>query len=264
MSAYVEGRTTRLSSTETSRSRSSQEDFLCSDPPAVAAEPQYHPGPLVGGTTHSGRKPGGSSSSDVQYRCDPIEYRSSPAGGSSETGSPGRSSSSQRRSWQDLIETPLTEAGLHYLQTGPLEDAVFAEPSPGGGSMMAGAVYTLPAQRNVPLPVAMQRLIPMATQGGKPRSFTLPRDSNLHSLLVPPAKDEQQPRNGGSEGASLGDLFRACEQGGVCPLGRASEGRGQSEFRQSFLRRADDPQLNERLHRLRILTSTLKVGPELR
>lgn len=148
MSAYVEGRTTRLSSTETSRSRSSQEDFLCSDPPAVAAEPQYHPGPMMGGTTHSGRKPGGSSSSDVQYRCDPVEvrpdsclktlffvsvvlnvwllwfqFRSSPAGGSSETGSPGRSSSSQRRSWQDLIETPLTEAGLHYLQTGPLGEA---------------------------------------------------------------------------------------------------------------------------------------------
>lgn len=66
---------------------------------------------------------------------------------------------------------------------------------------------------------------------------------------------------GGSEGASLGDLFRACEQGGVCPLGRGSEGRAQSEFRQSFLRRAADPQLNERLHRLRILTSTLKVSP---
>uniref|UniRef100_A0A8C4I695 Connector enhancer of kinase suppressor of Ras 2a n=1 Tax=Dicentrarchus labrax TaxID=13489 RepID=A0A8C4I695_DICLA len=144
MSAYLEGRTTRLSSTETSRSRSSQEDFLCGD----------------------------------------------------ETGSPGRSSSSQRRSWQDLIETPLTEAGLHYLQTGPLEDAVFAEPGPGGGTMMAGAVYTLPAQRNVPLPMAMQRLIPMATQGGKPRSFTLPRDSNLHTLLTPPAKEEQQTHNG--------------------------------------------------------------------
>ncbi|XP_051267150.1 connector enhancer of kinase suppressor of ras 2 isoform X1 [Dicentrarchus labrax] len=258
MSAYLEGRTTRLSSTETSRSRSSQEDFLCGEPPAVAAEPQYHPGPLGGGTTHSGRKPGGSSSSDAQYRCDPVEYRSSPAGGSSETGSPGRSSSSQRRSWQDLIETPLTEAGLHYLQTGPLEDAVFAEPGPGGGTMMAGAVYTLPAQRNVPLPMAMQRLIPMATQGGKPRSFTLPRDSNLHTLLTPPAKEEQQTHNGGSEGASLGDLFRACEQGGVCPLGRGSEGKGQSEFRQSFLRRAADPQLNDRLHRLRILTSTLK------
>ncbi|XP_047185868.1 connector enhancer of kinase suppressor of ras 2 isoform X2 [Scophthalmus maximus] len=259
MSAYLEGRTTRLSSTETSRSRSSQEDFLCGEPPAAAAEPQYHPGPLGGGTTHSGRKPGGSNSSDVQYRCDPVEYRSSPAGGSSETGSPGRSSSSQRRSWQDLIETPLTEAGLHYLQTGPLEDAVFAEPGPGGGgAMTAGAVYTLPAQRNVPLPMAMQRLIPMATQGGKPRSFTLPRDSNLHTLLTPSAKEEQQTHNGGSEGASLGDLFRACEQGGVCPLGRASDAKDQAEFRQSFLRRAADPQLNDRLHRLRILTSTLK------
>lgn len=62
--------------------------------------------------------------------------------------------------------------------------------------MMAGAVYTLPAQRNIPLPMAMQRLIPMATQGGKPRSFTLPRDSNLHTLLIPPAKEEQQPHNG--------------------------------------------------------------------
>uniref|UniRef100_A0AAV2L5R8 Uncharacterized protein n=1 Tax=Knipowitschia caucasica TaxID=637954 RepID=A0AAV2L5R8_KNICA len=190
-------------------------------------------------------------------------YRSSPAGGSSETGSPGRSSSSQRRSWQDLIETPLTEAGLHYLQTGPLEDAVFAEPGLGGGSMMmlSGGVYTLPAQRNVPLPMAMHRLVPMATQGGKPRSFTLPRDSNLHSLLALPPRGDPHAHNGGSEGASLGELFRACEQSGVCPLGRGSEGRadrGQAQFRQSFLRRADDPELNERLHHLRILTSTLK------
>uniref|UniRef100_A0A3B3HB70 Connector enhancer of kinase suppressor of Ras 2 n=1 Tax=Oryzias latipes TaxID=8090 RepID=A0A3B3HB70_ORYLA len=207
----------------------------------------------------------------------------------SETGSPGRSSSSQRRSWQDLIETPLTESGLHYLQTGPLEDAVFAEPGLGGCSMTAGAVYTLPPQRSAPLPMAMQRLIPMATQGEKPRSFTLPRDSNLHLLLALPAKEGREVEvmlmsssgtdlcleallpvctvssnrtfcspGGGCEGASLGDLFRACEQGGVCPLGRGSEAKGQTEFRQSFLRRAEDPQLNERLHRLRILTSTLK------
>ncbi|KAJ0022647.1 hypothetical protein NQD34_014781 [Periophthalmus magnuspinnatus] len=210
MSAYLEGRT-RLSSTETSRSRSSQEDFLCGEPPS--AEPQYHPGPLGGGTTHSGRKPGGSNSSDAQYRCDTVER-------------------------------------MRSLQS----------PVMGGGSMMmlSGGVYTLPAQRNVPLPVAMHRLVPMATQGGKPRSFTLPRDSNLHSLLAPPPREDPHAHNGGSEGASLGDLFRACEQGGVCPLGGRSEGRGQSEFRQSFLRRADDPQLNDRLHRLRILTSTLK------
>ncbi|CAL8295059.1 unnamed protein product [Lota lota] len=209
MTAYLEGRTTRLSSTETSRSRSSQEDFL-------------------------------------------------PAGGSSETGSPGRSSSSQRRSWQDLIETPLTEAGLHYLQTGPLEDAVFAEPGP-PSMALGGGVYTLPAQKNIPLPMTMQRMVPAATHGGKPRSFTLPRDGSLHVLLAPPAQEDHTGAlGGGSEGASLGDLFRACEEGGVCPLGRGSEVRGQSEFRQSFLRRAADPQLNDQLHRLRILTSTLK------
>ncbi|KAA8580555.1 hypothetical protein FQN60_013513, partial [Etheostoma spectabile] len=202
MSAFLEGRTTRLSSTETSRSRSSQEDFLCGEPPVVAAEPQYHPGPLGGGTTHSGRKPGGSSSSDVQYRCDAVEN----------------------------TENAKCYA-LFLVILDVTEDAVFAEPSPGCGTMMAGAVYTLPAQRNVPLPMARQRLIPMATQGGKPRSFTLPRDSNLHTLLTPPAKEEQQTHN---------------------------DGKGQSDCRQSFLRRAADPQLNDRLHRLRILTSTLK------
>ncbi|CAL8323013.1 unnamed protein product [Boreogadus saida] len=262
MTAYLEGRTTRLSSTETSRSRSSQEDFLCTDPTLVGnrgGEPQYHPGPLGGATTHSGRGPGGSSSSDVPFRCDPVDYRSSPAGGSSETGSPGRSSSSQRRSWQDLIETPLTEAGLHYLQTGPLEDAVFAEPAP-PSMALGGGVYTLPAQKNIPsLPMTMQRTVAATTHGGKPRSFTLPRDGGLHVLLTPAAQEGLGGHTGGGgEGASLGDLFRACEQGGVCPLGRGSEVRGQSEFRQSFLRRAADPQLNDQLHRLRILTSTLK------
>ncbi|XP_030205203.1 connector enhancer of kinase suppressor of ras 2 isoform X1 [Gadus morhua] len=261
MTAYLEGRTTRLSSTETSRSRSSQEDFLCTDPTLVGnrgGEPQYHPGPLGGATTHSGRGPGGSSSSDVPFRSDPVDYRSSPAGGSSETGSPGRSSSSQRRSWQDLIETPLTEAGLHYLQTGPLEDAVFAEPSP-PSMALGGGVYTLPAQKNIPSPMTMQRTVPATTHGGKPRSFTLPRDGSLHMLLTPAAQEDLGGHTGGGgEGASLGDLFRACEQGGVCPLGRGSEVRGQSEFRQSFLRRAADPQLNDQLHRLRILTSTLK------
>lgn len=101
------------------------------------------------------------------------------------------------------------------------EDAVFAEPGPGGGTMMAGAVYTLPAQRNVPLPMAMQRLIPMATQGGKPRSFTLPRDSNLHTLLTPPAKERQHAHSGESGRWHRGNAVRA-EQGRMCPT--ASDG----------------------------------------
>lgn len=75
MSAYLEGRATRLSSTETSRSRSSQEDCLCPDAPALAAEPQYHPSPLAGSATFISRELRGSSSSDVQFRCDPVEVR---------------------------------------------------------------------------------------------------------------------------------------------------------------------------------------------
>lgn len=64
--------------------------------------------------------------------------------------------------------------------------------------MTAGAVYTLPPQRSAPLPMAMQRLIPMATQGEKPRSFTLPRDSNLHLLLALPAKEGRATHGGES------------------------------------------------------------------
>uniref|UniRef100_A0A8C5H6M4 Connector enhancer of kinase suppressor of ras 2-like n=1 Tax=Gouania willdenowi TaxID=441366 RepID=A0A8C5H6M4_GOUWI len=42
--------------------------------------------------------------------------------GSTSTHSSGcRSSHRERRSWQDLIETPLTSAGLHFLQTAPGE-----------------------------------------------------------------------------------------------------------------------------------------------
>ncbi|KAM8908678.1 connector enhancer of kinase suppressor of ras 2 isoform 4-T4 [Spinachia spinachia] len=43
--------------------------------------------------------------------------------GSTSTHSSGcRSTHRERRSWQDLIETPLTSAGLHFLQTAPGDD----------------------------------------------------------------------------------------------------------------------------------------------
>uniref|UniRef100_A0A8C5N687 Connector enhancer of kinase suppressor of Ras 2b n=1 Tax=Gouania willdenowi TaxID=441366 RepID=A0A8C5N687_GOUWI len=134
MSAYVEGRTTRLSSTETSRSRSSQEDFLCSD----------------------------------------------------ETGSPGRSSSSQRRSWQDLIETPLTEAGLHYLQTGPL-----------GNVQTSCHVYTA-VSRDYTMNT-FQELVNCR----KKRLFS---SSNEHwSRLHPPSTEECPVSRGDAEADSYGN-----------------------------------------------------------
>lgn len=104
---------------------------------------------------------------------------------------------------------------------------MFAEPTPGGATMAAGAVYTLPAQRSVAVPPAGQRPIPMATWGGKLRSFTLPRESSLHALLVvsPPTKDEDQhnqTHNGesGEHRCMLGEKERS--QVFVCVSGWAN------------------------------------------
>uniref|UniRef100_A0A672Q331 Connector enhancer of kinase suppressor of Ras 2 n=1 Tax=Sinocyclocheilus grahami TaxID=75366 RepID=A0A672Q331_SINGR len=135
-----------------------------------------------------------SSTETSQSRSSHEEYRSEPQGGSSSGGgSPTRKSTSQRRSWQDLIETPLTSSGLHYLQTMPLEDAVFCEPGP-GLSPEYRRQSTLPAQRTMkqehygPFPMFEgERLRDPGNTAGKPRSFTLPRDSGLHALLTPSA-----------------------------------------------------------------------------
>ncbi|XP_028818853.1 connector enhancer of kinase suppressor of ras 2 isoform X1 [Denticeps clupeoides] len=212
-SPYLEPRHSRLSSTETSQSRSSHEEFR--------SEP-----------------PGGSSS-----------------GG----GSPARKSTSQRRSWQDLIETPLTSSGLHYLQTLPADDAVFYDSD-------ARRQSTLPAQRS--LLAEGERLLllrhPAAAARGKPRSSTLPRDSGLHALLAPPTAANRHPELRGEErrcrpqADSLGDLYRALEHAGLTPLGEPRPST-RLEYNLSFTRRSNDPLLNDKLHRLRIVQSTLKA-----
>ncbi|KAI1891257.1 hypothetical protein AGOR_G00141910 [Albula goreensis] len=230
-----------------------------------------------------------SSTETSQSRSSHEEFRSEPLGGSSSCGgSPARKSASQRRSWQDLIESPLTSSGLHYLQTLPLEDAVFCEPAGVGGGAGNGGVSpeyrrqsTLPAQRSLlqdhygPFPMAQSdRLQDLTGPGGKPRSFTLPRDGGLHTLLTPSASTSQHrdlhrpeltrnpdPDTGveGEEqqGDSLRDLYRALERASLSPMG----GRRlctKLEYKRSFIRRCNDPQLNEKLHRLRILQSMLK------
>ncbi len=143
-----------------------------------------------------------SSTETSQSRSSHEEYRSEPRGGSSSGGgSPARKSASQRRSWQDLIETPLTSSGLHYLQTLPLEDAVFCEPGV-GLSPEYRRQSTLPAQRTLmqehygPFPMLEgERLREPVNAAGKPRSFTLPRDSGLHALLTPSVSmaDQRDP-----------------------------------------------------------------------
>lgn len=58
---------------------------------------------------------------------------------------------------------------------------------------------------------------------------------------------------------SLGDLYRALEQ---TSLASSADHRSTSrlEYKRSFVRRVNDPLLNDKLHRLRILNSSLKVG----
>uniref|UniRef100_A0A663MBC6 Connector enhancer of kinase suppressor of Ras 2 n=1 Tax=Athene cunicularia TaxID=194338 RepID=A0A663MBC6_ATHCN len=135
-SPYVEPKHSRLSSTETSQSQSSHEEFR----PEVAG---------------------------------------------SATDSPVRKTASQRRSWQDLIETPLTSSGLHYLQTLPLEDSVFSEAAVVSPEHRRQS--TLPTQKchlqdhYGPFPlVEGERMQVLNGNGGKPRSFTLPRDSGFN------------------------------------------------------------------------------------
>ncbi|XP_042644676.1 connector enhancer of kinase suppressor of ras 2 isoform X4 [Tyto alba] len=135
-SPYVEPKHSRLSSTETSQSQSSHEEF----------RPE-----VVGSATDS----------------------------------PVRKTASQRRSWQDLIETPLTSSGLHYLQTLPLEDSVFSEAAVVSPEHRRQS--TLPTQKchlqdhYGPFPlVEGERMQVLNGNGGKPRSFTLPRDSGFN------------------------------------------------------------------------------------
>ncbi|XP_032058080.1 connector enhancer of kinase suppressor of ras 2 isoform X5 [Aythya fuligula] len=151
-SPYVEPKHSRLSSTETSQSQSSHEEFR-------------------------------------------------PEAAGSATDSPVRKTASQRRSWQDLIETPLTSSGLHYLQTLPLEDSVFSEAAVVSPEHRRQS--TLPTQKchlqdhYGPFPlVEGERMQVLNGNGGKPRSFTLPRDSGFNhccqSLSVGAADHQEE------------------------------------------------------------------------
>ncbi|XP_049622738.1 connector enhancer of kinase suppressor of ras 2 isoform X1 [Suncus etruscus] len=243
-SPYVEAKHSRLSSTETSQSQSSHEEFR-----------QEVPGSSVV--------------------------------------SPIRKTASQRRSWQDLIETPLTSSGLHYLQTLPLEDSVFSDSA--AISPEHRRQSTLPTQKchlqdhYGPYPLAeSERLQVLNGNGGKPRSFTLPRDSGFnHCCLNAPVSacdpqddvqptevEEEEEEEGEAAGENIGDksesreeqelgnslqdLYRALEQASLSPMGEHRIST-KLEYKLSFIKRCNDPVMNEKLHRLRILKSTLKA-----
>ncbi|XP_066214008.1 connector enhancer of kinase suppressor of ras 2 isoform X3 [Saccopteryx leptura] len=242
-SPYVEAKHSRLSSTETSQSQSSHEEFRQE---------------VVGTSAMS----------------------------------PIRKTASQRRSWQDLIETPLTSSGLHYLQTLPLEDSVFSDSA--ALSPEHRRQSTLPTQKchlqdhYGPYPLAeSERMQVLNGSGAKPRSFTLPRDSGFnHCCLNAPVSacdpqddvqptevEEEEEEEGEAAGENIGDksetweeklgdslqdLYRALEQANLSPLGEHRIST-KMEYKLSFIKRCNDPVMNEKLHRLRILKSTLKA-----
>ncbi|XP_062982532.1 connector enhancer of kinase suppressor of ras 2 isoform X2 [Elgaria multicarinata webbii] len=243
-SPFVEAKHSRLSSTETSQSQSSHEEFR--------QEP-------VGSTTES----------------------------------PIRKTASQRRSWQDLIETPLTSSGLHYLQTLPLEDSVFSDSAVISPEHRRQS--TLPTQKchlqdhYGPFPlVEGERMQVLNGNGGKPRSYTLPRDSGFnhccHTLSVSTSshqeevsqKEQEEEEEGQIEAEnqedeteiveekpadSLQDLFRSLELASLSPLGDRQIST-KMEYKKYFIKRCSDPVVNEKLHQLRILKSTLKAREE--
>uniref|UniRef100_UPI003AB0554A connector enhancer of kinase suppressor of ras 2-like n=1 Tax=Centroberyx gerrardi TaxID=166262 RepID=UPI003AB0554A len=222
-----------------------------------------------------------SSSETFQSRSSHEEFHPEPQDGSNNNGvSPGQKSGSHRNSWQDLIEAPLSNTRLHYLQTLPVDGSLLREDR-GQLAMEYRRQSTLPAQRSLlpeqygPLPVPLSPNI-MAEAGGKPRSFTLPRDSGLHAVLAATASasDYREPqhyqldqardigceRDRRLQADSLGDLYRALEQTSLSGMADHRPA-ARLEYKRSFVRRVHDPLLSEKLHRLRILHSSLKNVP---
>ncbi|XP_029704761.1 connector enhancer of kinase suppressor of ras 2-like isoform X3 [Takifugu rubripes] len=221
-----------------------------------------------------------SSSDTFQSRSSHEEFHSEPldAGSGSNNGiSPGQKMSSHRNSWQEQMETNMR---LQYLQTFPGEETLLIDDSD-QLAMEYRRQSTLPPPRSLlqdhyrALPLPLRASIDSEV-GGKPRSFTLPRDSGLHAILAATAaaSEQREPQHyrlerPGDPGArqdcrmqadSLGDLYRALEQ---TSLASSADHRSTSrlEYKRSFVRRVNDPLLNDKLHRLRILNSSLKNVP---
>uniref|UniRef100_A0A8D3AHS8 Connector enhancer of kinase suppressor of ras 2-like n=1 Tax=Scophthalmus maximus TaxID=52904 RepID=A0A8D3AHS8_SCOMX len=241
-----------------------------------------------------------SHSSAEDQRGDGMGMGTGTGTGSTSTHSSGcRSSHRERRSWQDLIETPLTSAGLHFLQTAPGE-------SDYGGLMgsMAGEMglygglgrqgmsperrrqATLPVRRHHAAERDRERDGPFPLERGphthshthrrshKQRSQSLPRNRDpmpgklIHTSVHMEERSEDEEAEGqaadmleGQEGKKMThskQLYRALEQANVTALGDPRPCSRQ-ELRRCFTQRARDPLLNDRLHRVRALRSTLKA-----
>uniref|UniRef100_A0A8C8EQD6 Uncharacterized protein n=1 Tax=Oncorhynchus tshawytscha TaxID=74940 RepID=A0A8C8EQD6_ONCTS len=193
----------------------------------------------------------------------------------------------QRRSWQDLIETPLTSSGLHFLQTVPGEgdrgDGGYGSGHMGMGQLLMSPERrrqaTLPAQRRrqpdrdgpFPLVDIEEREQRLHHCTHKQRSQSLPRNRDVQGTKgsLRPAgpseersEDDEVPfRKHNSKKKQVDgfhELYRSIEQASLSALGEQRPSTKQ-EFRRSFVKRCNDPVINDKLHRIRALRSTLKA-----
>ncbi|KFP83142.1 Connector enhancer of kinase suppressor of ras 2, partial [Apaloderma vittatum] len=203
----------------------------------------------------------------------------------------------ERRSWQDLIETPLTSSGLHFLQTVP-PDAEYVSGRP-GMSPERRRQATLPVQRrhnyeqDGPFPlVECQRGASSHSRPQKQRSQSLPRnrevrgkgraksiegtdDSLEETVLIRRHNSfcaegklsemgffiyffSENVKEIGENTDGLQELYKSLEQASLSAFGEQRPSTKQ-EFRKSFVKRCNDPVINEKLHHIRVLKSTLKA-----
>ncbi|NXF99782.1 CNKR2 kinase, partial [Sakesphorus luctuosus] len=255
----------------------------------------YHRAPSVNSSSpFPEAKQGRHFSSESTYSQSSAE-EARPEGAGSTHPSAGRAPYRERRSWQDLIETPLTSSGLHFLQTVPPE-AEYASGRP-GMSPDRRRQATLPVQRrhnfeqDGPFPlVECPRGHSMHGRPQKQRSQSLPRNRDVRakgpvrsiegtddsleenvpvrrhnsfcaegepwemflSCLSENIKEIEEITDG------LQELYKTLEEASLSAFGEQRPSTKQ-EFRKSFVKRCNDPVINEKLHHIRVLKSTLKV-----
>uniref|UniRef100_A0AAY4CW70 Connector enhancer of kinase suppressor of ras 2-like n=1 Tax=Denticeps clupeoides TaxID=299321 RepID=A0AAY4CW70_9TELE len=226
-------------------------------------------------------------SSDTTYSHSSAEDSRADGTGSGQS-SGCRSTHRERRSWQDLIETPLTSSGLHFLQTVPAEGDCSGGASRLPMSPERRRQATLPVRRHHvdrdgPFPLVESAERQLHKRAHKQRSQSLPRNRELRPARVAihnpdiqshteeKSEDEEGPTHAKSDnGKAVGEvhdgmeldgleeLYRSLERANLTALGDLRPTTKQ-EFRRSFLRRCGDPIINDRLHEVRVLTSTLKA-----
>ncbi|XP_068935557.1 connector enhancer of kinase suppressor of ras 1 [Petaurus breviceps papuanus] len=143
--------------------------------------------------------------------------------------------------WVSHLVTCISKYQSHSRTPAPKEEDCYSETEAEDPDEEAGSRSASPS------PVGVWSSPP----GDVFPSATTPQGSAQVSHSPSTASDSS------SEGA-LEHLVRGLQQGGVSLLGRP-QFLSQEQCRRSFLRRARDPQLNERAHHVRCLQSTLKA-----